>query len=332
MPLEEQALQRIRQRVGTTVQAAYRLERLLGIGGSAAVFEATHTNGNRVALKVLHPEFAKLPQVRTRFLREGYVANRIAHSGVARILDDGDDDAAKTVFLVIELLEGETVETRRRRLGGRLPPAEVLDYADRVLDVLAIAHDAGIVHRDMKGENVFLTVHGQLKVLDFGIARLLDGTGATSSGHLLGTPAFMAPEQAAGRIREIDGRADLWSVGALIFTLLTGAPVHEANTPLEHVVRAATVPVRPIESLAPWLGRDPSFAVNRALAFNRDMRWPNARDMQAAFRQAADGGPSLAPAGRPIAAPIPNSALAPTVDMPGPVGTVRLPRSGNDSR
>src|SRR5260370_31213078 len=156
MPLEEQALQRIRQRVGTTVQAAYRLERLLGIGGSAAVFEATHTHGNRVALKVLHPEFAKLPQVRTRFLREGYVANRIAHSGVARIPDDGDDDAAKTVFLVIELLEGETVETRRRRLGGRLPPAEVLEYDYRVFDLPAISHVAGFVHRDMQVRSVYI--------------------------------------------------------------------------------------------------------------------------------------------------------------------------------
>src|SRR5579872_2822756 len=111
-----------------------------------------------------------------------------------------------------------------------MPIVDTLDCCDRVLDVLIAAHAQGIVHRDLKPDNLFLTVANELKVLDFGIARLLDGSGATGSGDLLGTPSFMAPEQANGRVREIDTRTDLWSLGAVLFTLLTGAEVHEAST------------------------------------------------------------------------------------------------------
>lgn len=285
MSLAPEAIKRIHQRVGTVVRGKYRLERLLGIGGMASVFEATHRNGSRAALKVLHPEFARLGGVRARFLREGYVANRVAHPGVARVMDDDDDDDGQTVYLVLELLEGETLEARSARLGGRLPLAETLAFADSLLDVLAAAHDQGIVHRDVKPDNLFLTTRGELKVLDFGIARLLDGTGATRSGQLLGTPAFMAPEQANGRIREIDGRTDLWSVGAVMFMLITGGPVHGGATPAEQMIYAATQPARPIESVAPWLAHDVAALVNRALAFEREARWPGARAMLGVLRR-----------------------------------------------
>jgi serine/threonine protein kinase len=312
MSLSEPAIRRIHQRVGTTVRKKYRLERLLGFGGMAAVFEATHRNGSRVALKVLHRELARYEDVRLRFLREGYVANRIAHSGVARVIDDDDDDGEGTVFLVVELLEGETVAARCKRFGGRLPVAEALDYAERALDVLAVAHEQGIVHRDVKPDNLFLTVRGELKVLDFGIARLLDGTGGTRSGQLLGTPAFMSPEQANGRVREIDGRSDLWSVGAMIFSLLTGSAVHPASTPNEQMIYAATQPAPAVESLAFWLPQGVCLVINRALAFHRDARWPSARAMQSALRAAVAGGPDtagrdariLAPGSAPAAAGI----------------------------
>jgi serine/threonine-protein kinase len=285
MPLAEETIQRIHERVGTVVRRKYRLDRLLGLGGMAAVFAATHRNGSRVALKVLHPELARFPEVRARFLREGYVANLIGHPGVVRVIDDDDDDAEGTSFLVIELLEGETLDEHRERSGGRLPLVETLQYVDRLLDVLAAAHDQGIVHRDLKPDNLFLTSNRELKVLDFGIARLLDGTGATASGQLLGTPAFMAPEQANGHIRAIDARTDLWSVGAVLFLLVTGTTVHEAVTDTERLIFAATQPARPIERVAPWLGPDVATVINRALAFDRDARWPNARSMQEALRR-----------------------------------------------
>lgn len=320
MSLAPEALQRIHQRVGTVVRGKYRLDRLLGIGGMAAVFEATHRNGSRVALKVLHPALARNDEVRGRFLREGYVANRIAHPGVTRVIDDDDDDDGRTVFLVLELLAGETVDERCERVGGRLPLAEALSIADRVLDVLVAAHAQGVVHRDIKPDNLFLTSDDHLKVLDFGIARLLDGTGTTRTGQLIGTPAFMSPEQASGRVREVDGRADLWSVGAVLFALITGAPVHLGATPMEQTIFAATQPARSIQSVAPWLTRGVAEVVDRALAFERDARWASALAMRTALASATGIGAAIAaPAvpltGRPSANPRSAAGTA-TVDMP----------------
>jgi serine/threonine-protein kinase len=293
--LPPEAIHRIRSRVGTVIRGKYRLDYLLGVGGMAAVYAATHRNGSRVALKVLHPELARMDDVRARFLREGYVANRVPHPGMTRVIDDDDDEIGNTVFLVIELLEGETLQARAERLGGRLALPETLAYVEQLLDVLAAAHERGIVHRDVKPDNVFLTNRGGLKVLDFGIARLLDGTGATRSGQLLGTPAFMSPEQANGRIPDIDGRSDVWSAGAVLFTLLTGVEVHPGPTPTEQTIYAATQPARPVESLAPWLAPDVSTVINRALAFEREARWQSARAMQAALRSTASFAPQNAP-------------------------------------
>jgi serine/threonine-protein kinase len=307
-------LQRVQQRVGTVVRRKYRIDRLLGLGGTAAVFEATHRNGSRVALKVLHPEFARVEQIRSRFLREGYVANRIAHPGVTKVIDDDDDDEGDTVFLVLELLHGETLDRRSERLGGRIPLPETLWHADRVLDVLAAAHDGGIVHRDIKPENLFLTTEGELKVLDFGIARLVEETSATRSGQLLGTPAFMSPEQANGRVRDVDARSDLWSAGAVLFTLLTGSYVHPGSTGAEVLIYAATTPARPIGSLAPWLPPEVARIVDRALAFEQADRWSSAREMQARLRGVSL--PAQPPAIQPLQEPAPPATqrIAVTVD------------------
>jgi serine/threonine protein kinase len=266
-------------RIGTALRGKYFLERVLGIGGSASVFAATHRNGSRVAVKVLHPEFSKLPDVRMRFLREGYVANKIAHPGVVKVLDD-DTDADGSVFLVMELLEGETLDELCIRSGNRLPLAVVLVHIDRVLGVLEAANACGVAHRDVKPENIFLTTGGELKVLDFGIARLLDGTGATQSGQLFGTPAFMAPEQAGGRMKDVDGRTDIWSVGASMFSLLSGKDVHEDGS----FVSAAIHRARSLRMVAPEIPSDVIDIVDTALAFEMDRRWPTARSMQAALR------------------------------------------------
>jgi serine/threonine-protein kinase len=295
----------------------------------AAVFEATHRNGSRVALKVLHPELARNDEVRSRFLREGYVANRIAHPGVTRVIDDDDDDEARTVFLVLELLAGETVDARCERGGGRLPLAEALSIADRALDVLAAAHAKGVVHRDIKPDNLFLTEDDRLKVLDFGIARLLDGTGTTRTGQLMGTPAFMSPEQANGRVHEVDGRTDLWSLGAVMFTTITGAPVHSGATPMEQTIFAATQPAPPIESVAPWVTREVAEIVNRALAFDRGERWPTAQAMRAALASVIAPASSETPAASPVRRPARSSATA-TMDMPavGPAPVAPEPSGG----
>src|SRR5580704_7491550 len=175
----DSAAERAHARVGTTLHNKWRLERLLGVGGMAAVYAATHRNGARGAIKMLHLQVSLDAEARRRFLREGYLANAVGHPGAVSVLDDdvAEDGSA---YLVMELLEGESLETRAERRGGRLPPAEVLVYADRLLDVLAAAHHKGIVHRDIKPDNVFVTQDGTLKLLDFGIARLRDGRGSAT--------------------------------------------------------------------------------------------------------------------------------------------------------
>jgi serine/threonine-protein kinase len=279
---------RARGRIGITLCRKWRLDVLLGVGGMAAVYAATHRNGSRVAIKLLHPELSANREVRARFLREGYVANAVGHGGAVKVADDDiAEDGA--LFLVTELLDGESLEDRRRRLGGRLAEDEVLFVADQLLDVLVAAHGKGVVHRDIKPENVFLTRTGQVKVLDFGIARLreLSSTStATRAGASMGTPAYMPPEQARGLWADVDARTDVWAVGATMFHVLTGNLVHQGRTPNEQLLSAMTQTAPPLASLLAHVGPAVAHVVDRALAFDREKRWPDARRMQEAVRHA----------------------------------------------
>ena len=288
--------ERAQQRVGTTLHGKWRLDALLGVGGMAAVYSATHRNGSRAAVKVLHVELSLLPDARSRFLREGYVANAVGHEGAVRVIDDDTADDG-SLFLVIELLDGETLEDRRQRLGGRMPDDEVLAAAEQVLDVLVAAHAKGIVHRDLKPENLFLTHSGQIKVLDFGIARMRELTSAsraTKAGEAMGTPAFMPPEQARGRWDEVDATSDLWACGATMFALLTGRVVHDGATANEALLAAMTQHAPALATVRTDAPGALARVVDRALASDKAQRWPDARAMQDAVRQAyreASGSP-----------------------------------------
>ncbi len=302
MPSIHPSLSDIAQaRVGTRIRGKWRVDKLLGVGGMGAVFAATHRNGSRVALKVLHPQLSVVADIRARFAREGYVANAVNHPGVVRVLDD-DETEDGAAFLVMELLEGETADARFRRLGGRLSVEEVVTIADGLLDVLVAAHAAGVVHRDIKPENLFLTRQpaAPIKVLDFGIARLRVGSGIedapddaslpqlrTRTGVTIGTPAFMPPEQALGRTDEIDALSDVWAVGASMFMLLSGRIVHEAKTHMEVVIAAATAQAKSVAAVVPDAPPGLVEVIDRALAFKKEDRWSSARAMQSALRAAA---------------------------------------------
>ncbi len=279
---------RARQRIGSVLKEKWRLDVLLGVGGMAAVYAATHRNGSRVAIKILHPELSVSADVRTRFMREGYAANAVGHDGVVRVSDDdvAEDGAA---FLVMELLDGETLQGRSERLGGTLSEDEVLSVADQLLDVLVAAHAKGIVHRDLKPENIFVTRDGRVRVLDFGIARLREMSGAshaTRTGYSMGTPAFMAPEQARALWDQVDGRSDIWAVGATMFALLSGTEVHSGRTPNEVLIVAATQPAPPLASVLPTVSPAVARVVDKAVAFEREHRWQDAATMQEAVRSA----------------------------------------------
>jgi serine/threonine-protein kinase len=282
------AERRIHERVGSTLNGKYTLERVLGVGGMAAVYLGVHRNGHRVAVKVLHTEVSLDDVLAARFVREGYVANSIDHRGAVRVIDDDvTEDGVR--FLVMDLLEGETLEQTAARAGGRLPLRDALVIGYRLLDALEAAHEKQIIHRDLKPENIFLTRDGELKILDFGIARFR-ASGAvaleTYAGALLGTPAFMPPEQALGHRDDIDARADVWATGALLFTLYTGKFVHDAPSITEMVMRAATRPARSLASVAPDAPAEVVSVIDRALRFDKADRWPTASAMQAAIADA----------------------------------------------
>jgi eukaryotic-like serine/threonine-protein kinase len=290
---------RFEQLIGTTL-GKYTLERLIGVGGMAAVFRATHRNGNRVALKLLHPEMSLLDDLRERFLREGYAANSVDHPGVVRVLDD-DVTSEGATFLIMELLDGATLEARMEER-GIFTAAELVPLMCQLLEILAAAHKRGVVHRDIKPENLFIQRDGSLKVLDFGIARLATSALATRTGRIMGTPAYMAPEQARGHVKLIDGQTDLWAVGAIFFRALTGHYVYEAETPELTVVRAATRRPHPITERVPSIPRRLGEVIDRALEPAKEDRWPDATAMLQALRAAAGPRPARVAASEPPAA------------------------------
>jgi serine/threonine-protein kinase len=312
---------RARERVGSVLDEKWTLERILGSGGMGAVYAARHRNGARGAVKVLHPELARRDDIRERFLREGYAANRVEHRGAVRVLDDdvvkeGPDEG--TAYLVMEILEGESLEARIDR-GPPLTEPELLSILDDVLAVLEAAHEHGVVHRDLKPANLFLNKDPAgpgVKVLDFGLARLEEARSVTGVGLALGTPSYMAPEQASGRTTEIDARTDLFALGATAFMILAGRGVHEADGILELVARMGTLPAPKLRTIAPHVGEPLAQIIDRSLEFNRDDRYPSASAMRADVQAAMS---ALTPAGRP-SVDVLRTTMPPSRSRPSRIG------------
>jgi hypothetical protein len=206
---------------GAILGDRYQLDHLIGRGGMAAVWSATDTVlGRPVAIKRLHPGMLADEEHAERFRREALLVARLSHPNLVRLLDRGEDPEGP--YLVMELVEGENLKSRIRREGA-LEPDEAARICARVGEALAYAHAQGVVHRDIKAQNVLLTRDGQVKLADFGIARLIegeDGEGLTKTDMLLGSADYLSPEQADGR--PVDARADVYSLGILLYECLTG--------------------------------------------------------------------------------------------------------------
>ena len=291
--------------IGAVLQDKWRIEAKIARGGVATVFRATHRRGQLAAIRIMHPELSQNADVRSRFLREGYAANKVGHPSVVRVLDD-DVTSDGSAYIVMELLEhGELLEDKRERSGGSLPVHEVARICDQVLDVLAAAHEKGIIHRDIKPENIFVLADGSVKVLDFGIAHIKEAAAAsgepTATGLLLGTPEYMAPEQALGKRGQIDAHTDVYAVGATMFTLLSGEAVHVQETLSSLLMAASTRQARTLAStrVGKEIPREVIAVVDKALALEKHRRWPSAREMRDALRKAVPqeypSTPSLAP-------------------------------------
>ncbi len=271
-------------RVGTLLCGKWTLDSLLGVGGMAAVYAATHKIGQHAAIKILHPHIAVSKEMRARFEQEALASSKLGHPGAVEVFDvDATEDGAP--FMVMELLQGESLGQRAYRLGG-IPEADLLRYSAAVLSVMIAAHDAGIVHRDIKPDNLFITKSGTVKVLDFGIARMRErGPGGvrTRTGAMLGTTPYMAPEQIHAKV--VDGRADLFAIGATLFRILTKRRIHEAETDAQLVMMMGSTPAPPIRSITPDVSIGGALVIDRALAFDRDKRYPDARTMLADIEQ-----------------------------------------------
>ncbi len=314
------------KRVGEIIGGKWRVDTLLGAGAMAAVYAVTHRNGSRAALKILHASLAMDDQVCERFLGEGYLTNAVKAPGIVKVFDDGmTEDGCP--FLAMDLLEGETLHDLRQRRGGKLSTEETLGIADSLMETLAIVHVKGIVHRDLKPENVFITDDGEVKILDFGVAKLHEQGASSLSimGAVLGTPSFMAPEQALGERNQVDAKSDIWAVGAIMFTLITGEVVHVAPTIAGRLLMASSQPARPIQSVVPDLPQDIALVIDTALQFKKENRWQRIDAMRAALAHvkkslpptsAGDRRSSIAPKPETVRLTMTGGKQAPIVPAP----------------
>src|ERR687896_123412 len=212
--------------IGTLIGERFRLEEKVGSGGMSSVYRAFDpTLERRVAIKMMHRDISSDPAQLERFRREARAVAQLNHPHVVTVIDAGEDDG--TPYIVFEYVEGETLKQRIRRL-SRLPIGEAVAYAIEICRALGAAHDRGIVHRDVKPQNVLVDEEGTAKVTDFGIARTLDQEGLTADGRVLGTTDYVSPEQALGH--DVNGQSDIYSLGVVLFEMLTGdVPFHGEN-------------------------------------------------------------------------------------------------------
>jgi eukaryotic-like serine/threonine-protein kinase len=265
--------------IGETLSGRFRIERLLGRGGMSSVWQAYDEElGRPVAIKLLHTRRLESADSVDRFEREARTLALLAHPGIVTVIDRGETDGRP--FIVCELVDGRDLH-ERISLEGPLPIAEALAIAVQVAAALAYAHERGVIHRDVKPHNVLLTADGHAKLTDFGIARVDDAPALTNPGRVLGTGDYVAPEQAQGR--ELDGRADIYALGALLYHCLTGVPPYRGTSFVEIAEQHLRAPVPDVRARCLDASDEVAAIVARALAKRPDDRYANVGEMQTAL-------------------------------------------------
>jgi serine/threonine protein kinase len=306
--------------VETLAGGRYRIEGDLGHGGMAAVYRARDAELDRpVAIKVLAEHLAGNPAFRDRFLREARLAARLSHPNVVQVFDAGEDEGRP--FIVMEYVEGEPLADTLKR-EGRLAPAYVVDLALQVCGGLEHAHAAGLVHRDIKPGNLLVRGDGVVKVADFGIARAAETTKLTQIGSVLGTAAYLSPEQAAGE--EVTAAADIYSLGCVLYEALTGRTPYVFQNLAELAVKHQQ-PIAPVRELAREVPEELEAAVMRCLARNPEYRPDSAAELA---RELAAASPEPPTQALPAASGV-RATEVPTVPLaaePAATGVTRVAR------
>ncbi len=278
--------------VGAVLRQRWRILRAIGAGGLGLVFEVQDLRQQTLhAAKLLRPEFCEEASVVDRFLAEAHASGRVDHAGIPRVVEcDRAEDGSP--YIIMELLTGEPLSHLMNQ--GRVPVREAARIASAILDTLAAAHAVGVVHRDLKPDNVFLVGTGgapQIKVLDFGLARVMDVAGGpsrkTRTGMMLGTPGYMSPEQVKNA-KEAGVPADLWSVGVILYEMLTGVRAFVAANEFERMTKVLTERPTPIQNVAPQYAHWAPFFAG-ALAFEAASRFQSAHEMKTALVEIAQG-------------------------------------------
>ena len=264
----------------TLAEGRYRVEETLGHGGMASVYLAYDEKlRRRVAVKVLAANLADDDAVRRRFLREARLAARLSHPNVVQVYDAGETD--QDLFIVMEYVPGTSLAGREK-----LSPDEAVQLVLQACAGLQHAHPAGLVHRDVKPANLLLREDGVLKIADFGIARTADATHLTQHGTVLGTAAYLAPEQAAGE--DVTSAADIYSLGAVLYELLTGRPPYQFDSLAELAAKQSGGVITPVRDLEPDVPVGTEAVVMRCLARDPRFRPESAAELAADLRAAAD--------------------------------------------
>jgi tRNA A-37 threonylcarbamoyl transferase component Bud32 len=274
--------------VGTILDGRYRIEAVLGAGGMSTVYRARDTVLDRdVALKLMHREIARDSDQLERFRREARAVARLNHPHIVQVIDAGevtdpedqsDGSRQGMPYIVFEHIAGETLKQRIRRL-GRLPIPEAIAYAIEISRALGAAHEQGIVHRDVKPQNVLVDEEGSAKVTDFGIARSLDEAGLTADGRVLGTTDYVSPEQALGHA--VTGQSDVYSLGVVLFEMLTGAVPFQGENQVSVAMRHVREELPDLQARRTEASAALAAVLDRATAKDLAVRYPDARSLVA---------------------------------------------------